>query len=466
MANQFVFLERNLLWVTVVSLTLVGILAGISWGFLQQSIDNQLNDAEVANTASQQTTLSQRISNFTILLTSSTIATERQRYATELSAALDSWQQSHEDLRFSQNSDTINEFYSQIQPTYEAMLNAGRCLVALSGDATPSATCLSSEPAVYADIILTNESAFLGGMNRIVLQYNQESENRTENLAPLSTVVFGTTIAVLLAVLLYIMRPASLQMKQNSQDLASAQQALIKRDEQLLATQQSAQFLSRNLQAVVDLSSSITSVLNPTQLLQDVADLLQERFGLYHAHIYLHDQATGQLNLVVGAGYIGELMAAEGRSIALNNPNSIVARAGRSFRSVVANDVTQASDFLAHPLLPNTKAEFAVALMARGQLLGVLDMQSDQRGYFLPDIVNILEVVAGQIAVALNTATLFASLQQLNAHERALGNINRSIQQASTVDDILQVTVRELGKALRVPYTAIELQLDTASADE
>lgn len=220
---------------------------------------------------------------------------------------------------------------------------------------------------------------------------------------------------------------------------------------------------TRDLEAVVDVSTRIATILNVEQLLDDVTDLTKERFALYHAHIYLYNDEENRFVLTAGAGYVGEQMVAEKRSIDFNHPHSIVARAGREQKSVRVGDVTDAPDFLPHPLLPNTRSELAIPLIARGELLGVLDVQSDKILYFESDIQSTLEVLSVQISTALSNARLFANADRTSRHEQALGVITRSIEGATSVDDVLQTAVRELGKALRVPHTAIELQLAQAS---
>ncbi|MCB9438141.1 MAG: GAF domain-containing protein [Anaerolineales bacterium] len=214
-----------------------------------------------------------------------------------------------------------------------------------------------------------------------------------------------------------------------------------------------------SLQTVVELNTRIATILNLDRLLQDVVDLVKERFGLYHAHIYLLNDTHDTLVLTSGAGYIGELMVAESRQIRMDNEQSIVAGVARSRRAIVANDVNKSHDFLPHPLLPDTQAEAAFVLVARGQLLGVLDVQSDHADFFDEELAGILEVASVQISTAISNARLFETVERIGRHEQALGTISRRIESATTMDDILQVTVRELGKALRVPYTAIELQL-------
>jgi GAF domain-containing protein len=67
--------------------------------------------------------------------------------------------------------------------------------------------------------------------------------------------------------------------------------------------------------------------------------------------------------------------------------------------------------------------------------------------------------MSGQIATALSNAELYAVAERTSRHERAIGKINQEIQSANDLDEVLQTAVRELGKALRVPHTAIELQV-------
>ncbi|GAB4516247.1 MAG: hypothetical protein OHK0046_21250 [Anaerolineae bacterium] len=216
---------------------------------------------------------------------------------------------------------------------------------------------------------------------------------------------------------------------------------------------------TRDLETVADVSSQTSTILEVDRLLQDVVDLTKERFGLYHAHIYLLNTTGDSLVLAAGAGHVGRQMVGEQRSISLNNVASIVSRAASTRRGQIVNDVTKSDAFLPHPSLPNTRAELAVPLVARGQLLGVLDVQSDKIGYFRAEVLSIMELMASQIATAISNARLFESTEQTSRHEAAIGEITRRLQGAANIEEILQTAVRELGKALRVPHTAIALQL-------
>jgi len=70
-----------------------------------------------------------------------------------------------------------------------------------------------------------------------------------------------------------------------------------------------------------------------------------------------------------------------------------------------------------------------------------------------------MTLMAGQISTALSNTRLFEIADRTGRHERAISEIEAKIQTATDIDDLLQTAVKELGKALRVPSTAIELQI-------
>lgn len=76
--------------------------------------------------------------------------------------------------------------------------------------------------------------------------------------------------------------------------------------------------------------------------------------------------------------------------------------------------------------LPDTRSEAALPLRSRGQVLGALTVQSDQTGVFDRDTVSALQVMADQVATALDNATLYAESQAaLETERRAYGGASQ-----------------------------------------
>ena len=99
-------------------------------------------------------------------------------------------------------------------------------------------------------------------------------------------------------------------------------------------------------------------------------------------------------------------MVQEGRFIPIG-ARSIVARAARERDVIIVRDTRRSTDFLPHLLLPNTRSEMAVPLIIGDRLLGVLDVQSDQVGYFQSGDRQVYRILAAQLAVATQNALFF-----------------------------------------------------------
>ncbi|MBN1991843.1 MAG: response regulator [Anaerolineae bacterium] len=168
----------------------------------------------------------------------------------------------------------------------------------------------------------------------------------------------------------------------------------------------------RQLQTVAEVSTATSTILDTALLLQQVVDLTKERFGLYHAHVYLLNETGDVLHLAAGAGEAGRQMVADGWSISLKQEQSLVARAARTGKVVIVDNVRKAADWLPNPLLPHTYAEMAVPIMLEGKVVGVLDVQADRIGGLDEKEADLLRLLANHIAVALTNARLFEETTQ------------------------------------------------------
>jgi putative methionine-R-sulfoxide reductase with GAF domain/CHASE3 domain sensor protein len=202
------------------------------------------------------------------------------------------------------------------------------------------------------------------------------------------------------------------------------------------------------LATVAEVSTATATILDVKNLLQEVVDLTKERFNLYHSHIYLLDEAGENLVLASGAGEPGRQMVAEGRFIPLNREQSLVARAAREEQGVTVNDVTQAPDFLPNPLLPDTRSELAVPMIVGGKVIGVFDVQSDVVGRFTDSDIQIQTTLAAQLATSVQNVRSFEQSKTQADFESLVNTIGQKIQRSTTVEDTLQVAIRELGSAL------------------
>lgn len=91
--------------------------------------------------------------------------------------------------------------------------------------------------------------------------------------------------------------------------------------------------------------------------------------------------------------------------------------------SVLVNDVSRDARFL--PGHVTMGAELAVPVQLRESVLGVLNLESRQRGVFAPDDVRLLEALAGQLAISISHLRQQHRLQEMAVHDPLTGVHNR-----------------------------------------
>jgi PAS domain S-box-containing protein len=213
---------------------------------------------------------------------------------------------------------------------------------------------------------------------------------------------------------------------------------------ELMKLEQALSRRASQLATVSDVSTAVTTILSPENLLHTIVDVTREQFGLYHAHIYLRDAEGDSLTLTAGAGEVGQKMVAQGWQIPLDREQSLVARAARTRQGVIINDVRAEPDFMPNELLPETRAEMAVPMIAGDKVLGVFDVQSDQPGSFSPEDVNIYSTLAAQVGIALQNARLFDQTQAALEQSDKLFEVSRSLTQAADLQELVKTVVGTL----------------------
>ena len=213
---------------------------------------------------------------------------------------------------------------------------------------------------------------------------------------------------------------------------------------ELMKLEQALSRRASQLATVSDVSTAVTTILSPEKLLQTIVDVTREQFGLYHAHIYLLDAEGDSLTLTAGAGEVGRKMVAQGWQIPLDREQSLVARAARTRQGVIINDVRTEPDFMPNELLPETRAEMAVPVIAGDKVLGVFDVQSDRPGSFSQEDINIYSTLAAQVGIALQNARLFDQTQAALAQSDKLFEASRSLTVAADLQELVKAVVSTL----------------------
>lgn len=164
------------------------------------------------------------------------------------------------------------------------------------------------------------------------------------------------------------------------------------------------------LQAASMIARQAASFQDVTTLLEETVNLITEKFGFYHAGIFLLDEYEEYAVLQSASSEGGKNMLTRSHRLQIGR-QGIVGATAFDNRAHVALDVTADIDFEPNPDLPKTRSEVALPLSIRKKVIGVLDIQSTEPEAFLQDDIELLQTMADQIALAIQNAQLLTDSQ-------------------------------------------------------
>lgn len=199
-----------------------------------------------------------------------------------------------------------------------------------------------------------------------------------------------------------------------NQELADLQRALETRVKERTADLEKR---AVQLQAVSSVANAIASVQDMDTLLPAITNLVSEQFGFYHAGIFLVDEKNEYAVLRAANSEGGKRMLDRQHKLPLNT-NSMVGFATSLGQPRVTLDVGVDSVYFSNPDLPNTRSEMVLPLRVGNRVIGALDVQSTTKNAFTQDDIEVLAILADQIAIAIENARLFSDAKSALAESQ------------------------------------------------
>ena len=183
--------------------------------------------------------------------------------------------------------------------------------------------------------------------------------------------------------------------------------------ERIRLEQQSALLQKRleQINTASEITRALNTILDPDELMNEVVNLVQKRFNLYYAGVFLLDERGEYAVLQAGTGEAGRRMLAEGHRLAVGG-SSMIGWAISNRKPRIALDVGEEAVRFANPHLPLTRTELALPLISRGEVLGAMTIQSERPRAFDEDDLKVLQSIADNLATALHNAFLFQQTQR------------------------------------------------------
>jgi len=179
------------------------------------------------------------------------------------------------------------------------------------------------------------------------------------------------------------------------------------------------------LRASAEIARDAASSHSLSELLEKAAALIQERFALYHTGIFLLDSNLEFAVLTASPTEAGKQMLANDYRLRIGEAG-IVGRVAFTEEARITLDTSVDGTSFNNPYLPDTRSEMALPLKVENRMIGVLDVQSDQPQAFNEDDIAIMQILADQLATAIERTRLLQQVEQnLSDLEHAYGQFTR-----------------------------------------
>ena len=177
--------------------------------------------------------------------------------------------------------------------------------------------------------------------------------------------------------------------------------------------------LANELRTIAEVTRELSVIRDQKTLLNVSATLIRERLGYYHVGVFLVDE-KGEYAVLRGASSVAAEKLLEQNYKLKIGETGLVGSATRSGQAYIAQDVDLDSVHYQNPYLPETRSEIVLPLRSYNVTIGALDIQADTRKAFEENDIRTLQVLADQLAAAIENTQLVQRL------ENALAELSRA----------------------------------------
>lgn len=207
----------------------------------------------------------------------------------------------------------------------------------------------------------------------------------------------------------------------------------------------------RKIAVLYDAGQAVLSTFDLDEVLQRILAIARDHFKLRNVAVLLFDKWTQQLCVRSQIGWD------EGKdSIRLQVNEGLTGAAFCSREPIYVPDVSRDPRYICSA--KSTRSELALPLIVRGEVLGVLDCQSDRAHHFDPEAIELLTLFSTQASIALQNARLY-SLERQRA--RQLEAINKVAQQSTAaldLEELLAHACTAIQEAFEVSHVSLLLR--------
>lgn len=115
---------------------------------------------------------------------------------------------------------------------------------------------------------------------------------------------------------------------------------------------------------------------------------------------------------------------------------------------------------------PNTRSEMAIPLIYRNEILGVINVESEQTDAYSENDAEMLGTLGGSLAAVIANARLLEQIRAQSERERLINEITAKIRRSTDIQSILHTTASEIARVTGARFTKIQVEPKDKTAGE
>lgn len=165
------------------------------------------------------------------------------------------------------------------------------------------------------------------------------------------------------------------------------------------------------LRTASTVAKAMAEIQNISELLDSVTKLTSEKFGFYHVGLYILDEQKRTAFLQAASSAAGKQLIGQAFRVESDRRN-LINRVVTQNRHIIISD-SDGTNFIQDTNFPLTRSHMLLPLAVRGNILGILDIHSEQPQVFSNQDAEILQSLADLVAISFDNARLINETKSL-----------------------------------------------------
>ncbi len=185
-------------------------------------------------------------------------------------------------------------------------------------------------------------------------------------------------------------------------------------------------------QLLIEVADVLNTTLDLDTLLQRVAEVVKRVIDYEIFSILLLNERSQELRFRFQIGHAPEVA----ERIRVKVGEGVTGRAAKERHAILVDDVSKETEYI--EAVPRVRSELAVPLINKNRVIGVMDLEARERGYFKEEHARVLSLIASRIAVSIENARLYTRIVRQANTLALLNDISRDLTSILNLDQLLK----------------------------